>query len=257
MHARAALLLVVAVSWDAWRLLAGRIHDAAGAMLVLALVGAVGWLACRGDRAARMPGPLIADLLLLCAAATILGPALLQIGAAIAATALAAWHCGGRGLPRMPLIGLALLALPVLPTLDFLLAYPLRRVSAMLTVGLLRLNGMSVGLEGVALQWHGRRLLFDAPCSGVRMLWAGLVLASLIGLAGRFGPGRYALMLGAATAIAIVGNALRAASLFYLENGFVAPLEGPVAHEALGIVSFCLLAAAIAAAARPLREATA
>lgn len=54
-------------------------------------------------------------------------------------------------------------------------------------------------------------------------------------------------------ALTIAGNAIRAASLFYVENGFVAHLSGPIAHEAVGIVSFGLLALATAVAVAPRR----
>ena len=123
----------------------------------------------------------------------------------------------------------------------------------MLTVALLRLNGVDVGLQGVALDWHGQVLLFDGPCSGVRMLWAALLLASLIALARGFGPWRYVRMLALAVAIAVAGNALRAASLFYLENDFIPQLSGPIAHEAVGIVAFLLLAAATVSVSQPRR----
>jgi exosortase len=243
------LLLVAAACWDGWRLLAGRIEDVTGAALVVALLVGLAWGWRRAG--ASVPGWLIAVSLAAYAAAAATGPALLQIGAMVTAVTLMIWHGTGRQLPRLPLIGLVLLALPILPTLDFLLAYPLRRISAVLTVGLLRMNGVAVDVQGVALEWQGRLLLFDGPCSGIRMLWAALVLASVLALAGRFGPWRYARALGMAVTIAVAGNALRAASLFYLENGFVAPLQGPVAHEAVGLLAFALLGVATIAAAKP------
>lgn len=257
MPARLALLLVAAACWDAWRLLAGRVADMSGALLVLALLGALAWGRRRAEVDARVPPGLLTLALLGYALASLAGSPLLQIGVAVAATTLVAWHGTDRRLPRLPLVGLALLALPVVPTLDFLLAWPMRRVSALLTAGLLRLNGVAVDVEGVALVWQGRLLLFDGPCSGVRMLWASLVLASVLALAGRFAPWRYAQALVLASGIAVAGNALRAASLFYLENGFVAPLAGPVAHEAVGLMAFVLLAVATMAALRGRRWRTA
>ena len=192
---------------------------------------------------------MLAGLLALYALASWTGPALFQIGAAIVAVVLtAAAH--ERLTARLPAAGAALLLLPVLPTLDFLLAYPLRRISALITAGLLRMNGMAVGVEGVALDWHGQRLLFDGPCSGVKMLWAALLLANLVALVQGAGFWRYLCLLGIATVAAVAGNALRAASLFYLENGFVERLRGPVAHEAVGIVAFLMLGAAILMASR-------
>jgi len=253
MPGRWALGLLALACWDGWRLLAGRIEDASGAALALALLAGLGWGWWRAED--RVPEGLVAGSLALYAVATVSGPVLLQIGVMVTAVTLLIWHATGRRSPRLPVIGLVLLALPILPTLDFLLAYPLRRVSAVLTVGLLRLNGVAVDVEGVALDWQGKLLLFDGPCSGIRMLWAALVLASVLAVAGRFGPWRYARALGLAVAIAVAGNALRAASLFYLENGFVAPLRGPVAHEAVGVMAFAMLGLATIALVRPRRAA--
>lgn len=242
MEKRWATALIAAACWDGWRLLVGRVEDASGAVLLAVLAGVLVWIA-RGA-AGRVPGWLVAGSLAVYAVA-VTGPALLQIGAAVAAMALVAGH--GSGLPRLPLTGLAMLALPVLPTLDFLLAWPLRRISVVLTAGLLRLNGMAVDVQGVALEWQGKLLLFDGPCSGIRMLWAALLLASVLALAGRFGPLAYARALAIAVGIAVLGNALRAASLFYLENGFIPQLQGPVAHEAVGVLAFAMLGVATVA----------
>jgi exosortase len=244
MPARIALVVVMATCWDAWRLLAGRVEDAAGATMLLVLLGGVGWRLWRMRRGTRISAPMLAGLLAAYAVATWTGPALLQVGAAVMAVTILLWG-DARPAQRLPVIGAALLALPILPTLDFLLAYPLRRISVLITAALLRMNGMGVSVEGVALEWHGQRLLFDGPCSGVKMLWAALMLASLIAFAQGAGLVRYAGLLAIAVAAAVVGNALRAASLFYLENGFITPLQGPVAHEAVGIAAFAMLALAI------------
>ena len=236
---RAALLVTALATWDAWRLLAARIDGAADAALIAAFVAGCAWPIAR-DTHGSLPAGRVAVLLIVYAAATIVGPALLEIGAATAALLLVASH--GLALPVPPLLGTAFLVLPVLPTLDFLLAYPLRRISAAITVALLRLNGLDVSLQGVALAWHGRQLLFDGPCSGVRMLWAALLLASFAALVRGVGWTGYARLFFAAAALAVCANALRAASLFYLENGFVLALAGPWTHEAVGLLSLVLLA---------------
>src|SRR5262249_62177978 len=77
--------------------------------------------------------------------------------------------------PPAALWGLAALALPILPSLHFMLDYPLRLASAALAVGLLRAHGLAVEQQGTLLVWHGATVEFDAPCSGVNMLWAGLL----------------------------------------------------------------------------------
>ncbi|MCW4463586.1 exosortase/archaeosortase family protein [Sphingomonas sp. BT-65] len=246
--ARTALILVGLACWDAWSLLAGRASDPAEMAMIALLAGGLAWRGWQ-SRDKQVPALPLAGILLCYALVSVNGPALLQIGVAAGAMLVAA--TAGIRLPRLPMLGLTTLLLPVLPTLDFLLAYPLRRVSALITVGLLRANGMDVGLNGVALEWQGQALLFDGPCSGVRMLWASLVLASIVALAGAQRPLAYARSLLVATAIAILGNALRAASLFYVEHGRIERLQGPVAHEAVGVIAFALVAAGLLAVLRP------
>src|ERR1700738_5023470 len=68
------------------------------------------------------------------------------------------------------------LALPVLPSLQFTLGYPMRIISAALAVPLLRAHGLDVARQGTFLLWRDEMIQFDAPCSGVNMLWAGLLL---------------------------------------------------------------------------------
>jgi exosortase/archaeosortase family protein len=245
--ARWAMIVVLIACWDAWRLLAGRIDDFTSACLVLVLAGVAGWRFL-ASKVTELPGAALAAALAIYAVACLTGPALLQIAIAAGGLVLVAFR--GTALPRLPMAGLAALLLPVLPTLDFLLAYPLRRLSAVITVLLLRMNGIDVTLNGIALEWQGQSLLFDGPCSGVRMLWAALVLASIVALAQGQGPLAYLRTMAMATLVAIGGNALRAASLFYLENGFVERLRGPLAHEAIGTLSFVLVAAAVVAMPR-------
>ena len=234
-RARIAAALVAGAGWHGLGLLAGR-ADGVGLTTTLALLAALGWALMRAQHHVR-PGGLIV-LLLGSGAAAMTRVALLEIGAVVAGLA---WCAMPR--PRLPVLMLALLAVPILPTLEMLLAWPLRRLSAMLTAAMLRLNGFSVTLEGVALEWHGRQLLFDGPCSGVRMLWALLVLACLAAAIRELQPLRFALVLAGAIVVAILGNALRAASLFYVESGLVPIIHGPVAHEAVGLAAFAIVTA--------------
>lgn len=227
-----AAVLVAGAGWHALVLLAGR-ADGVGLATTLALATALTAALARARH--RLSAPRLAAMLVALGAAAASGVALLEIGALVVALL-----CCALARPRWPVLSLALLAVPILPTLDLLLAWPLRRLAALITLGLLRANGVNLGLDGVALEWHGRELLFDGPCSGVRMLWALLVLASLAGVVRALPPHRFALLLLGAVAVAILGNALRAASLFYLEAGFVPGLRGPIVHEAVGLAAFAL-----------------
>ncbi|HEX8261260.1 MAG TPA: archaeosortase/exosortase family protein [Allosphingosinicella sp.] len=251
---RLALVLVPCLFWDAWRLLAGRLGDGLSAV-PLALVGlAVATPAIRRIAAGpARPVPLaqVSVALGLYVVATLLAPPLARVAVAVVAVLLLCRRVAGGGLAWPPLVGLALLALPVFPSLDFYLAYPMRLVGAELAAGLLRLNGIAASVDGVALSWNGSLLLFDPACSGLRMLWASLFLVSGVALAAGFGAIRYARAIAIAVALATVGNAVRAASLFYVENGFVEGLGGPAAHEAVGVVSFLMLAIALLACVAP------
>lgn len=251
---RLALALLPLLLWDTWRLLAGRFGDHLSAV-PLALVGlAVAAPAFRRLSAGEGPPVPLAPLtaaLLLYALATAVAPPLLAAGIAAVTIALLCRFVAGSALPAAPLAGLVLLALPLLPTLEFYLAYPMRLAGAALAAALLRLNGIAVAAEGVALSWNGSLLLFDAACSGIRMLWAALFLASGIALAAGFGVRRYLRALAIALAMAIAANSVRAASLFYLENGFVERLRGPIAHEAVGLAAFLLFAIAAIAMIAP------
>lgn len=144
---------------------------------------------------------------------------------------------------HLPTLGLILLALPVLPSLEFFGGYPLSRVAGFIAVGLLRLFGASVGLDGTCILWGSRVIAVDAPCSGVKMLWGGVFLAVAVSGLGGLSNLRTATLVAAATAIIILANGLRSASLFLLEARII---EAPMwFHGAVGIVVFCMAGASI------------
>jgi len=84
---------------------------------------------------------------------------------------------------------------------------------------------------------------FDAPCSGVNMLWAGLLLTLMGCVLLRLPATKVMLAVGLSIILAIAGNVLRASSLFYVEAGMVADAPGWW-HDGIGIVAFTLSAAA-------------
>jgi len=196
------------------------------------------------------PPPLVLSTALTLAYATsVLGaPELLQ--AMLACCALlamwCAWRWGTR--PHPAALGLMVLALPALPTAQFVLGYPLRAAAGELAARLLGLAGFAVARDGVALRWGAQLVAIDAPCSGVNMLWTALLLAFLLALWGGLSWRRTALLGSVATALAIAGNGLRAASLFLVESGAVkVPASFPAVsleavHVALGLVAFALAA---------------
>jgi exosortase/archaeosortase family protein len=138
---------------------------------------------------------------------------------------------------------LVLLALPALPTAQFVLGYPLRAAAGEVAASLLGLAGFAVVREGVALRWGERLAAIDAPCSGVNMLWTALLLVLVLAALGRLSARRTALLAGSAAVLAVAGNGLRAASLFLVESGALPlplRLPGATLHAALGVVAFAL-----------------
>lgn len=253
-----ALLLVVqaAAFWPVWRWYADRLSasgEAAGALLALAAALVI--TLRRAQRAVPSSGRLTAPAgaTLLYALSVPILPPLFQGALAFLALVLTA-HAVTAG-PRLDAgpAGLALLALPIVPHLDFWLGLPLRLVTANGARLLLGLAGADVTLEGTCFRFHGRLVAVDAPCSGVRMLWTALFLAFVLAALARASWRRTAALALLAVVAALVGNALRAALLFWPEAGIVAVPAW--FHDAAGLIVFALLAAVLVRVARRFRRA--
>lgn len=252
MARRHLLILLVAQAaafWPVWRWVAARLGDGGEAIALAACAAALLVSPRAGDGVAAAGAPLgLAIWLTLAYAGSVLaGPPVLRAmvaGCALLAT-WSAWRWGTR--PHPAAIGLMLLALPVLPTAQFVLGFPLRVAAGELAAQLLSLAGLGVVREGVALRLGDRLVAIDAPCSGVNMLWTALLLALVLAALGRCSLGRTALLGAAATVLAVTGNAVRAASLFLTESGVLAlpaawadASSHQVLHQGLGIVAFAL-----------------
>lgn len=138
-------------------------------------------------------------------------------------------------------VGFLLLSLPVMPSLQFYLGYPLRVASGETAARLINLAGFPVIRDGTLLTWREHAVFIDAPCSGVKILWAGMVLAlALSALRGHGAKGTLAMGAAAFVAVAL-GNVLRTTALFFLETGVV---QGPAwAHAGVGVMAFVAAAA--------------
>lgn len=147
---------------------------------------------------------------------------------------------------------LLMLSLPLIASLNFYLGYPLRLAVAQCAVSLLSINGFPVVAEGTSLLWHNQLIEIDAPCSGIKMLWAALYMAAVQLTLKRSSVTQAALYLAFAAATAVLANVLRVTSLFYLEAGIIAaPAEIPpilafhfesAVHTGTGITAFLLVA---------------
>ncbi|MEW5854102.1 MAG: archaeosortase/exosortase family protein [Myxococcota bacterium] len=238
------LLVEVVAFWPVWPWWVSRLtgEELTTGPLALLVLGALLF------RRAENPGPpplrLLATLLVLSALTHHLLPPLLRGALAFTTLAITLSWWRRSTLLHVPTWGLAMLALPVMPSLQFFLGHPLRALSAALAVPLLRMAGLDVTREGTTLTWESTQVWVDAPCSGLRMLWTGLflafILADVLGLDRRRSVVLVALSLGAV----VVGNAWRASTLFYLETGLVTGPEW--LHQGVGVVVFMATCALIA-----------
>jgi exosortase/archaeosortase family protein len=235
--------LVLLATWESWQWYVRRIRATPEDILALIVTVAVlAVAAARADRRApRASLPLSTLTLLLTGYAASRGvmPPLVRAGLALGMVLFCLNLTIFRQRPPVALWGLAALALPVLPSLHFVLGYPLRIASATLAVVLISAHGLAVERQGTFLIWQGAMVDFDAPCSGVNMLWAGL-LFTLMGCALlKLGAGPTAIAAACCVLLAVAGNVLRTTSLFYLEAGLIGR---PPAwwHEGIGLVAFAL-----------------
>jgi len=144
---------------------------------------------------------------------------------------------------HLGLWGLMLLSLQLHNGLQFYLGYPLRVFAAAITAPLLRLSGFNVIREGTCLNWGGELILIDAPCSGIKMLWAGLFLAFVLTTFGNLNTLRSMILFTYATIIVVLANILRATALFYIEaNVISAPAWS---HAGIGVLMFAFTAISI------------
>jgi exosortase/archaeosortase family protein len=196
----------------------------------------LGWLALAGT------GTVLATLL-----RTGLGalPALPPLAAGL--VAVLALACGllaflPRRVAALPVAGLAVLALPLLSSLQFYAGYPLRVVTAEASRWLLA-PGFEVAREGSSLLVDGRLVIVDAPCSGVQMVWLGYFTACAVALWARRSDRTFLRRLAAVGLLVLAGNIARNSVLVAFE-GAQQPLA-PWAHEALGLFVLAAVCAGI------------
>jgi exosortase/archaeosortase family protein len=241
------LALQAAASWVHWRWAAARLADGSddplGVAALVVLAAAVVRLA-PALRAQPRPGRLAAALTL-CAvstAAVFVAPPL--VGALLAALALAFGLAAfmPAGQPLLPLAGLALLALPLVSSLQFYAGYPLRVVTAELSAWLLRAGGFVAERSGAAMTVDGRLVLVDAPCSGVQMVWMAYFCACAVGAFTAAADRRWLRRLPGVGLIVLAGNTVRNSVLVaWQAHGTVSEM----AHQAVGLAALAAVCAAV------------
>ncbi|HET9862291.1 MAG TPA: archaeosortase/exosortase family protein [Steroidobacteraceae bacterium] len=239
-----AMAAHAACFWPVWRWYVERLDDGSDepwALVALLAAVALSWPRAGWRWNARDP------LLLAAAACTLLYALLAPFAPPLprALLAMAALGCSwisvGGARDKLPaVICLLLLSVPVIASLQFYAGYPLRTVTASGATALLNLFGGEVVRAGTSMVEHGRTVVVDAPCSGVRMLWTGsLLCAVLAAMRARIGWRAMLLSLGCVLPIVLAANAVRAALLFLLETADTPPAGW--LHPAVGMLAFAMV----------------
>ncbi|MCZ6675886.1 MAG: archaeosortase/exosortase family protein [Candidatus Poribacteria bacterium] len=241
------IALQVVAFWRVWVWYVNRVWESPEDLLGLILlvtVSALLWTQPKVSRESHIP--LMPVILLICLYILFypFAPPLIRAAIAITALGTTLYLLYFGRMPPLSVWGLFLLALPVIPTMQFYLGYPARIIAITLTVPILQSGGFAVGQEGTALLWDGQMIQFDAPCSGVKMLWAGLFVTLALASYSRLGLFALIVLLAICITAILLGNVLRGSSLFYMEAGI---LDVPSWwHHCIGLVAFACTAGAVA-----------
>jgi exosortase/archaeosortase family protein len=144
-----------------------------------------------------------------------------------------------------PVLGLSLLSLPLMASLQFYAGFPLRVVTAEVSSWLLSI-AHAVERSGSSLVVDGQLIIVDAPCSGVQMAWLGYFTACAVALAVGRNNRSFLLRLPVVSALVLLGNVVRNTVLVALQaSGAHVPAWG---HETVGLAVLALVCTGIAAA---------
>ena len=242
------LALLAVALWPTWWWMSQRMVDGSDdplGMLALAALGALLWqhrLRLRaaprlGFQAVALAGAVLTtalhaqlpDLLVALVGLLSLAAGLLAFLPAQVAT--------------VPVLGLSVLSLPLLASLQFYAGFPLRVVTAEASSWLLS-AAYTVERGGSSLVVDGQLIIVDAPCSGVQMAWLGYFTACTVALAVGRNNRSFLLRLPIVSLLVLVGNVLRNTVLVSFQASG-SPLPG-WGHEAVGLVVLALVCAGIA-----------
>ena len=271
------IALQTAALWPTWRWMAARLVDGSDdplGLLALAALGALLWSVRDQLRCApRLPW-LAAALVGTLAATLLRGPLVTVTPLVTSLLAVVAWVCGllaflpdsrcgamrrqGVSCPAQqhaiaaaPVLALAVLALPLIASLQFYAGYPLRVITAEVSRWLLGI-WFAVQREGSSLLVDGQLVIVDVPCSGVQMAWAGYFTACATALLKGRTNRAFLPRLPLVGLTVLAGNVLRNTVLVALEaSGYGA---SAFAHQVVGLIvlaAVCASIAAVMAASKP------
>ncbi|GHT85102.1 hypothetical protein AGMMS49543_15920 [Betaproteobacteria bacterium] len=242
-----ALLLAAVwppLHWMAKRLLWDGSDDPLGLAALLALAG-LGWWQRQGWRRTPGTGWLTLMLVLVLGASVgwgMLPPLVCALWVMLAfAAGLLAVLPGS--VAAAPVVGLALLSLPVMASLQFYGGYPLRVLVAEMSRWLL-CGFFQIEREGVVLRVEGQQVLVDAACSGVQLVWMGYFTACAVALMVGRGNASFLSRLPGVGLIILAGNVLRNTLLVATQADGVSLAEW--LHQGIGLLVLAGVCAAIA-----------
>ena len=133
---------------------------------------------------------------------------------------------------------LSLHTLPLMASMQFFLGYPLRRLVTEASALGLRLGGLPIEAQGTGLSLHEQAVYVDPPCSGIKMLWAGIIVMALLTHLLRLSAKATGLLLLATVTTLITANVIRGSILFFPESHLVQWPDWT--HEGVGLVVYTL-----------------
>jgi len=240
MQPRRNLILALegAAFWPVWIWWARRIGGEPEAAWGLAALATAVFFALRKPAVMRASLPwIVAAMVAVYGLSFWIATPIFRAGIAVATIGVTlAWSPG--------VTGLCVIALPVAASLQFVAGFPMRLAASSIASWVLTLTGATVQVEGTGLRWSGGLVEVDVPCSGIRMLWAGLYLALTAACAYNAGWRRTCVIVAAMAVAVIAGNALRTAGLFYLEAGLlpIPQMASHALHAGAGLVVFAAIA---------------
>ena len=227
-----AIAVLPVVSWFVKRLDDGSDEPLGLLALCLAL-----FLAWRDRRSLQTnPRSKTAGALLILTSLLCVGHLPPMLRAALAVAGAGTWF----GIHRKPgLMGLLILSLPVVASLQFYAGYPMRVAAAEGAVRILELGGIVLARSGVNIDLAGTSISVDPACSGIRMLWHALAAAMALSAIHRVSW--RATVAGGMLAVLLVipANMFRAAWLVLEESG---RFHGSgLSHGNIGLVCFAVV----------------
>lgn len=142
---------------------------------------------------------------------------------------------------HLGILGLLLLSLPIIASLQFFLGYPIRIVTTQIASKILGMIGYTVVPKGTLMAWAGELIAVDAPCAGIRMLWCALFISFTLSCFLNLSTLATWLSYSLTALVVFLANIFRTVILFFIELKII-KLPFP-AHVLTGlIIFFCVIA---------------